>query len=125
MRGRWYFIFLSFADNGIAADYLNYKSGLGPAKIYCILADKRERRFFEVDFEQNPYKVWKSKDTCFITATEGTSDFLIQVKQGEFYLGSKYLTSSVWCSAFFPCCCRTSVAFNLIWKSLQSKPSKG
>ena len=85
MRGRWYFIIPPFADNGIAADKLNYKSGLGPSKIYCILVDKREWRFFEVDFERNPYKVWKSKDTCFIMATEGTIDFLIQVKQGGFY----------------------------------------
>ena len=98
-------IFLSFVDNAIAADYLNYKNGLGPTKIYCMLADKREWRFFEIDFEQNPYKVWKSKDTCFITATEGTIDFLIQVKQGKFYRFSKYLILSMWCSAFFPHCC--------------------
>jgi hypothetical protein len=67
------------AHNGIAADYLNYKNGLGPAKIYCILAARREYRFFEIDFEQTPYKVVKNDVGTFLTAREGTVEFHIEI----------------------------------------------
>jgi len=56
-------LFFPDADIGIAADYFNLKNGLGSAKINCILVATRERRFYEVDFEDEPYKLVRSKET--------------------------------------------------------------
>jgi len=74
-------MFVSGAYNGIAADFLNFKNGLGPTKIYCMLVAKREYRFYEINFEQDPYEVQRAEKIAYITAAEGTIDFLIQTKQ--------------------------------------------
>jgi len=42
--------------------------------------------FYEVDFEKEPYEVLRSCQTGFLTAEEGTLEFLIQLKKGTFFL---------------------------------------
>lgn len=73
-----------FANWVIAADYFNNKNGLGPTRIYCLFADKREWRFYKVDFEIILYSVFKASNLVFIISQEGTLDFAIEIQKGMF-----------------------------------------
>jgi hypothetical protein len=42
-------------------------------------------RFHEVDIEKKPCEVLRSRQTGFLTAEEGTLEFLIQLKKATFF----------------------------------------
>src|SRR5204863_5003869 len=80
------------------ADYVNFKAGLGATPIYCILVDKREWRFYTVDFETRPFSVQRSSRNVYITGKEGSLTFIVEMKNGKTTWPLFQLSSSLWIS---------------------------
>ena len=67
----------------LGADYANFKATLGATPIFCLLADKREWRFYSVDFETRPFTVQRADVEVPFWGKEGSLPFLIQIKTGK------------------------------------------
>jgi hypothetical protein len=67
----------------VAADYMNWKNGMGATPIYCMLMDKKKWKFYKVCFDESPWKVQKSKKEVTIDGDEGTVRYLVSLKEGK------------------------------------------
>jgi hypothetical protein len=47
-----------------------------------MLADRHEWRFYIMDFEPTPYSIKRASKVIKVNTTEGTIDFLVNLKEG-------------------------------------------